>query len=114
MRSVLKKKSKFEIASDGYRQIAAAKSKFPRFNTTQYVTRFVIEELGTDPEYELGLILEKLIDQAYDNTKKEYGRDPSMYNVLIDGQNLSQPIAISIRERVRGLEIEMVCVYKIN
>jgi len=91
-----------------YRKISSARSKFPRFNTTQYVTRFVIEKLGDDPERELGHIIEQMIDEAYEGTSREYGRYPSKYNVLIDGQSLNQPIIVSIDERIPGLEIEIV------
>jgi hypothetical protein len=107
MEAFLIKKPKFEGVK--YHQIASGRSKFARFNTTQYVTRFSIENLGEDPEYELGSLLKQLIDQAYENAKQEFGRDPTMYNVLIDGEVLNQPVSITIHERVEGLEIEMVC-----
>jgi hypothetical protein len=70
------------------------------------VTRFVIERL--DNERELGQLINQIIDQAYEDTHREYGRYPSMYNVLIDGQTLNQPIAVSIDERVPGLDVEIV------
>jgi hypothetical protein len=107
MEPLLIKKPKFEGVK--FQQIASGRSKFARFNTTQFVTRFAIENLGEDPEYELGMLLKQLIDQAYDNTKQEFARDPTMYNVLIDGEVLNQPISITIHERIEGLEIEMVC-----
>jgi hypothetical protein len=34
-----------------YKEIASNRSKFPRFNTSQYVTRFVISDLGADQEF---------------------------------------------------------------
>jgi hypothetical protein len=90
------------------RQIASGRSKFPLYNTTQYVTRFVIEKLGNDPEKELGQLIDLIIDKAYEDTQREYGKQPTMYNVLIDGQNLNQPITISIDERIPGLDVEIV------
>jgi hypothetical protein len=107
MEGLLIKKPRFEGIK--FHQIASGRSKFARFNTTQYVTRFGIENLGEDPEYELGVLLKQLIDQAYGNATLEFGREPTMYNVLIDGEILNQPVYITIHERVEGLEIEMVC-----
>src|SRR6266699_3396863 len=91
-----------------FRKIASGRSKFPRFNTTQYVTRFAIERLGNDPERVLGQIFESMIDEAYEGTHREYGRYPSMYNVLIDGLVLNQPITVSIDKRIPGLETDIV------
>ena len=92
-----------------YKKISSARSKFPRFNTTQYVTRFVIKKLGSDRE--LGQIIEHMIDEAYEDTHREYGVYPSKYNVLIDGQSLNQPITVTIDERIPGLETEIVIFY---
>jgi hypothetical protein len=75
------------------------------------VTRFVIEKLGGDPERELGNIIEKIIDEAYEGTRREYGRYPNKYNVLIDGQTLNHPITVSIDERIPGLEIYIVILF---
>jgi hypothetical protein len=77
------------------------------------VTRFVIEKLGDDPERGLGNIIEKMIDEAYEGTCKEYGRYPNKYNVLIDGQTLNSPITVSIDERIPGLEIEIVILFSL-
>ena len=96
------------IENDGpiIRQIASARSKFSHFNTTQYVTRLVIERL--ENERDLGQLIYQIIDKAYGDTHREYGRHPSMYNVLIDGQTLNQPITVSIDERIPGLDVEIV------
>jgi hypothetical protein len=92
-----------------FKQISARRSKFERFNTTQYVTNFIIENLGPDPIHEFGMILGQLIDKAYENTRKQFGGlNPTMYNVLIDGQTLNQPITVSIHERIEGLDVEIV------
>jgi hypothetical protein len=91
-----------------YKEISSNRSKFTRFNTSQYVTRFVVQDLGDDPEYELGQLLEQLIDKAYDNAKKEYGREPTKYNILIDGPSLSVPVTVTMGERVKDVEIEIV------
>lgn len=107
MEQFLIKKPRLATQS-GFRQIATGRSKFARFNTTQYVTRFIIENLGEDPEHELGLIMGGMIDQANENTKKEYGQKATMFNVLIDGHNLNQPISVSIRDHIPGLDVEIV------
>jgi hypothetical protein len=91
-----------------FRQLSAGRSQFPRFNTTQHVTRFILENLGADPEYELGLILRPLIDAAYENARREYGREATRCNILIEGQNLTQPISVTLSERIPGLDIEIV------
>ena len=106
MQPFLIKRPRSEESGPKFRQIAAGRSKFPRFNTTQYVTRFVIEKLGNDRE--LGQIFEQMIDKAYEDTHREYGKYPSKYNVLIDGQSLNQPITVTIDERIPGLETEIV------
>ena len=108
MQSCLIKRPRTEESGPKFRQIAAGRSKFPRFNTTQYVTRFVIEMFGSDRE--LGQIFGHMIDKAYEDTYKEYGRYPSKYTVLIDGQSLNQPITVTIDERIPGLDIEIVIV----
>jgi hypothetical protein len=106
MHPFLTKRPRIENDGPIFRQIASARSKFSHFNTTQYVTRFVIERL--DNERELGQLINQIIDKAYEDTHREYGRHPTMYNVLIDGQTLNQPIAVSIYERIPGLDVEIV------
>jgi hypothetical protein len=49
-----------------------------------------------------------MIDKAYDNAKKEYGTEPTKYNILIDGPSLSTPVTITMDERVRDVETEIV------
>jgi hypothetical protein len=62
----------------------------------QHISRFILSDLGEYPEAELMLALQKIIDRAIENTKKE-DRQPKMFGLLLNGYGLESPICIPAR-----------------
>jgi hypothetical protein len=103
------KRQRLENKSSSYTLTSSYKSKFPKYTTTQYVSNFIIHNLGENPQDEIFHILGEIIDKAFKETIKEYKRDPFMYNIVLDGPSLDTPIALTLYERPSdNLDLEII------
>jgi len=71
-------------------------SPIKKFYMDQHISRFIINDLGEYPEAELMRVLQKIIDRAHENTRKE-GRNPKMFGLLLNGYGLDSAICIPAR-----------------
>jgi hypothetical protein len=71
-------------------------SPIKKFYMDQHISRFIINRLGEYPEAELMVAIQKIIDRALENTKKE-GRTPKMFGLLLNGYGLESAICIPAR-----------------
>lgn len=72
-------------------------SPVKKFYMDQHISRFIINDLGEYPEAELMKAIQKIIDRAFENTRKE-GRNPKKFGLLINGYGLDSAICIPARE----------------
>jgi hypothetical protein len=86
---------------DNVEEIENYMSSMKKFFMDQHVTRFIIRNAGEYPEADLMSALKKLIDRAFENTRKE-GRNPKLFGMLINGEGLEFPICIPARSRLQN------------
>ena len=91
-----------------YRELANYVSKYSKYTTNDYVTKFVIEDLGDEPMDNFALILRDIIDKAYENAQKQYNSEPYFYIILIDGESLDYPVRVRADRRDDDNDIFMV------
>ena len=91
-----------------FTQLSHQVSKYKRFNTNEYVTKFIIQDLGVEQMENLAIILRQIIDHAYENAHAEYGSDPYFYVALIHGQGLNDPVRVKATRREEDHDILMV------
>ena len=77
-----------------FRELTSYVSKYSTFTTNEYVTKFVIDDLGDDPMDNFGLILRAIIDRAFDHAQEQYKSEPYFYIVLISGEGLDYPVRV--------------------
>ena len=87
-----------KISEDDVTELAYYASKIKKFNTTQYVSQFILKNMGAYPEYMFMDVLEDLIDRAYDNARKD-GENPRFFSMLLNSEALDTPISIPLRNR---------------
>jgi hypothetical protein len=87
------------MSKPSYTLSSSYKSRFPKFTTTQYVSNFIIHELGESPQEEFFYVMREMINRAFTETAEEYGREPYMYHLVLDGPSLDTPIAVTLYER---------------
>jgi hypothetical protein len=91
-----------------FQLLSSARSKFPKYSTTQFVSNFIIDNMGDDPHAEIFHVLDQIIQVAYAETHQEYAREPYMYNIIIDGPTLDIPISATLYGRNEGEDLEIV------
>lgn len=87
--------------------ISRYRSRFPKFSTCETVSNFVIKDLGDRPDGKLAEVLDRLIEESWQHSKREYRRDPSFYQVLMNSEVLDTPIIVTIREPQRNSEADV-------
>jgi hypothetical protein len=82
-----------------YHKIETYTSKFKRFTTNKYVTKFVITTLGNEPLSNFVDILDQMLDSAFVNAKNEYNAPPYFYIVTVNGESLDYPVVVRVNDR---------------
>ena len=72
-----------------------------KFSTSEFVSKFILKNMGQYPEWRFMDLLDDLIDQAFDSVKKE-GMTPQQFSVIFFSETLDTPIYIPLRPRVQN------------
>lgn len=72
-----------------------------KFCTSEFVSKFILKNMGQYPEWRFMDLIDDLIDQAFDSVKKE-GMIPQQFSVIFFSETLDTPIYIPLRPRVQN------------
>ena len=100
-------KRSIETSDFEYRELSNYVSRYPKFTTNEYNSRFVIQDLGEDKMENLSKILSDIITKAYENSAKEYGNPPHFYIIFLNSDTLESPVKVTIYDRNEENDIFM-------
>ena len=69
-----------------------------KFHTSEFIKKFVLLNMSKHPECRFMDLIDDLIDQAFELTKKE-GLNPQNFSVIFLSEKLDTPIYIPLRPR---------------